>query len=173
MTPEAGSLWVVRVLDRLGDGTGATNANVNGSIKSVSFKINPLSAGSVKLVRLVMSIHGGPSTSTGSYGARNTALTNGVQIGMFAKVDDSLVVDYLKGTPIKSSAEWVAQGLVVDPEAWGGSNKTQLLRWTFPRDMGVPLLKKGGPNYFGVKIRDDLSTVIDHRFTLYGRFRRS
>jgi hypothetical protein len=157
---------VYRYLDTNGDGTGTKNANVNGSVTPVVFKISPPSAGKIVLARLIVEVRDTGVFSAEKYGNLAT-LTNGMQVGF---VDDStgeLVTDYTDGLPVKYNAGWGGLCYDVSLKTWGVGDEVLLVRWTFERAGISPILAPGG-DAFGVRVRDDLTGLVEHYFHVQG-----
>lgn len=156
-----------RVLDTIGDGEGTTNANVNGSVTPVVFKIAPPASGWIAITHLHALIRDNGNFSAEKYGVI-AGLTNGIQVGMFLTADDSLLVDYLSGLPIKNNTGWGRANFDVDVKAWAAGDEILLSEWNLTDAGTTPKLTAGDAFYFGVKIRDDLTTLVEHYFTIEG-----
>jgi hypothetical protein len=156
-----------RLLSTVGDGTGTTNANVDGSVTPVVFKILPPATGSIVIVTMHVYIRDTGAFSLDKYGALTTR-TNGTQIGVFNQADDSLAIDYTAGLPIRANGGLMFLAFESRIEAYTAGDDFCLSRFRFA-DTGIrTILRSGDETYFGAKVRDDLTGLVEHLFLVRG-----
>ena len=159
---------VDRTPDTVGDGTGTKNANVNGATTAVVFKINLPSTRWINLARMIVEVRDAGQFSAERYGFIANGLTNGIQVGRFLTADDSLSVDYLDGLPVKHNAAWGRHCYDTTLRTWGAGDQFLHARWTFSRAGIFTHMRSTDASYFGVKIRDDCTGLVEHYFTVQG-----
>lgn len=158
-----------QMLSTVGDGSGTVNANVNGSVTPVVFKLLPGAGERFELSRMIAEIgDDGGAFSGANYGNITGPLTNGVDVGIYNVSDDSLVLDLCGGLAIDSNRAW---GRVAydNQEVVFGAVSALSVRWSFFKDNH---LQRGliidENTYFAVTVNDDLTTLTEHYFTLRG-----
>jgi hypothetical protein len=110
-----------RYLDTNGDGTGAKEANVDGSVTPVEFSLSvPAGVGSMKLTRMIVYVRDTGSFDTGAYG-NAIAMTNGMLIE-HVDADGNVITDLLDGVPILTSGGWSRQCFDVVHSDWGSGD---------------------------------------------------
>ena len=154
-----------RTLDTVGDGSGTTNSNVDGSGTPVDFKIVCPGGERYFLTRMMFAL---TDTSAGvvstNYGGLS-ALSNGLDIGVFGD-DDVLISSLLGGLPLKTNTDWLR--VCFDFESFDfGSNIGLGARWTFTKDFGRPIVLETG-QYLAVTVNDDLEGLLTHYFSIRG-----
>jgi hypothetical protein len=163
--------FIYRLLDTVGDGTGTKNANVNGSVTPVTFKlITEEGPHRNELYRMVVHIVDAGPLNADDYGGIAGGLVNGLDIGIY-NADDSLLLDLLDGLPVKTNSDWGRLCYDVKTLDFGtGTDDAVAVRWTFSKDMGGPIILEEG-QYIGVTVNDNLTGLIEHYFTLRGNIR--
>lgn len=154
-------------LDTTGDGTGTINSAVNGSVTPVLFKISPPSSGLIEVHRMMVIVRDDGAFSAATYGNK-VALTNGMQVGIYDDTTGDIIQDYTLGGPIKDNADWGEHCYDVDLKTWGQGDQFLLVRWTFALAGITPTLVAGSNRCLGVKVRDDLSSIVYQRFKVQG-----
>lgn len=156
------------ILDTNGDGTGTTNANVNGSVTPVRFKFQPAANEDFKLERLLVQVG---DTAPGGLSADGygdlSALTNGLGLGIYQSSDDTQVLDLTSGLPIKDNADWGRVCYDASLDNYGTGDDFLRVRWTFSKDADQPLTLTDD-HYFGLVVNDDLTGLTRHYFSLRG-----
>lgn len=152
-------------LDTNGDGTGSTDANVNGSVTPVLFKLSPPESGWLRAARMLVHIRQGGVFRAETYGALGE-LANGIKIGWWNDADE-LVGDFLDGETITTNAGWGHWCYDVDLKTWGNGDSFILVRWTFAKGGTVPILHPGS-YHLGVQVNDDLTGLASHAFVIQG-----
>lgn len=151
---------IYRVLDLVGDGTGEKNAAIDGTIPKV-FKI----MGKLFIYRMLVYLKDQTDFWTETYGGRS-ALTNGLLVQKRLISDDSVIVDYLDGLPIKSNPDWGRVCYDTVPDELRAGQRHLKVRWSFYKS-GQPIsLSK--EEYFCVVIQDDLTPLAEHYFSVQG-----
>lgn len=159
-----------RFLDTNLDGTGNKNASVNGSVTPVEFGISPFVTAEnddvMLITRLIVHISSNrTNVQTDTYG--NIAqLANGLLVQKRNAVTDAVTHDLLDGVPIKSNFEWSEFCYDVRGDNLGNGPFHLSVRWTFTTS-GRPLVIERDQK-FVVVVRDDLSSLLDHRFQVQG-----
>lgn len=157
-----------RHLDVNGDGSGAHEGNVNGSVTPVLFRIDPPATGAHVLHRLHVVIEGTGSFRTNTYGPL-AELANGVQVGYFSASTGDVLDDLTSTHPITSNFGWTLHAFPTEVYTWGGGASHLVAAWDFVEDGLALLVDSRYPDRsFGVKVRDDLSSLIAHEFIAYG-----
>jgi hypothetical protein len=164
---------IFRFLDTNGDGTGTTLATGDYSVTAVEFFIQPPTAETFHIHRMIVNIEDTAITDGAGYGGTG-ALTTGITVHV---EDGGVTIDELTdGEPIKSNAHWGRFCYDVTAPAFGASNKTVQVRWTFAKS-GKPITLYGnnvdgqasGDNHrLVVTCNDDFSALVDHRFMVQG-----
>lgn len=159
--------YFVRSMDLVGDGTGEHNAAVDGSVTPQLFKISPPAAGAIVLTQLTTIIEMSGTFRTNTYGSL-AELTNGVQVGFFNDSTGDLISDITSQHPIKKNCDWTVYAYPVALCSWGAGNSHLLSKWNMIDSCTAIMLAAGSGIAVGVKIRDDLSSINHHCFTVHG-----
>lgn len=156
---------IFRVLDTVGDGTGSTSQNVNGSVTAVEYFVQPPAGTSYILKRMnVLVIDANFNVAT-SYGAL-AALTNGIKIEV--RNINGVVKDFTEQVKIKRSYDYtlLAGG---DNTSTGGAGADALrIRWTFARGYDDILLNGDTEDKLVVTIQDDLTGLDEQVMEVQG-----
>ena len=156
---------IFRYADTIGDGTGATQANVNGSVTPVVFKCGPrVGEKRIDVHRMLIFIEDSGSFDSSSYG-NGISMSNGIEVGVYYD-DGTQIQDLLDGKPIQINPDWSRVCYDTALSAYGQGDETLTVRWTFDRT-GTPITLGAG-TYIGITINDDLTGLIDHTFQLQG-----
>lgn len=151
-------------LDTNGDGTGSKNANVDGSVTPVEFKLTIPSGYRAYLSRMIVHIRDSGSIDAGSYG-NGITMSNGLQVEYTYR---GRSIDLLDGMPIQTNADWGRVCYDVSNTDFGSGDNFVQVRWTFAK-AGGPLPLSGGQEFI-VRVRDNLSGLEEHTFSLQGQF---
>lgn len=155
------AVHAARFADTVGDGTGSINANVDGSVTPVDFKVT-IPAGKVGIVhRLIVTIRDSGSLDSGLYG-NNITLVNGIDVIYKDPYGNETVRSAQH--PIKSNIDWAAYCYDVEIHPWGSGDQGMFARYTFTKD-GAPLVLPAGSEYI-IRINDDLTGLTAHHFRL-------
>ena len=155
------------VVKHLADSEGNHDANVNGSVTPVVFKLRPPTTGIYVLTRLVVNIEATQPFRTNTYGSL-TALTNGLRVGFFNDTTNEIVNDLTAEHPIKTNVDWAMYAWPVELHAWGGGNSHLTARWSLD-GLNTKMHVSAGSNLaIGIEVRDDLSTLVTHEFVVHG-----
>ena len=155
-----------RYADLTGDGTGATDAAVNGAITPQVFKLQPRTGEKALLVhRLIINVIDFGTFDSGSYG-NAISLTNGVDIKVHNASDDAVLVDLLDGNPIITNVDWGGVCYDIALSTFGTGNERLGARWTFEKS-GAPL-RITETMYLAVTINDDMTGLIKQTFMFQG-----
>lgn len=139
---------------------GSVDMNVNGSVTPVSFRYT-VPAGKIALPFRVVFALADVNIEYLKFAGLGLVLTNGIHVHIL-DTDDSVLLDFTNGTPIKSTHEFTVlaggdvnilqTGLGQDPDFVA-------VRWTLGNTGYVPYLKAG--QSFEILINDDL-LLVDH-----------
>ena len=141
------------------------NANVDGSVTTQIFKVEATAGWNAKLSRMIVQIGDSGALSADEYG-NIAALANGVDIGLFNKDDDSLILDLLDGAFIKNNGDWSRHCYDMKPDDFGTGLNFISARWTFEKD--GQRLTLDDHTYFGIRINDNLTGLVAHYFEVRG-----
>ena len=138
-----------------GDGTGTTNANVDGSTTPVKFWLE-CTTGVIELHRLIVYVQDAGNFSATDYGTIAT-LANGVEVQTLNS--GGTLLSHFDHT-IKSNAEWAAHCFDIDYISFGTGDNSMAVRWTFSKG-GHPIILQRGEQ-FAVTVNDDLTGLTTH-----------
>ena len=144
-------------LDTVGDGSGTTNANVDGSTP-VEFKLVP--ARSIAVTRMIVTIR-----DTGAFpGTGYGGIAGGLDPGLTITTKDSggNVTDLCGGVPLVTTYDWNRMCYDGTSLNVGGSDNYFHARWTFAKS-GAPLHLESGDSLI-VTINDDCTGLVEHYF---------
>lgn len=154
-----------RYADTVGDGSGITNANVDGSSSPIVFKLAAReSEDGLDVNRLIAFARDNGSFDSGSYG-NGISMTSGITLKIYNS-DDSQYLDLLDGKPIKANVDWKRASYDITVSEFGSGSEAMSIRWTFSK-AGEPIKLRGG-RYIGVSINDDLTALQEHTFQFQG-----
>lgn len=157
---------IYQMLDLVGDGSGADNANVDGSSTPVAFKIVVPENQCYEIHRMIIHIADNGKIESQLYGAL-PKLTNGVTVEL-RDADDSLVHLLSNGEPVDHNCAWGAlcYDMRIDDRGAGVDGFVNV-RWTFEKS-GEPLRLTEG-QYLQIIVNDNLTGLIEHHFMIHGR----
>lgn len=160
-----GQRVLYRYLDKVGDGTGATNANEDYSGFPEHFKYTPGSDVKwAEIERIIVMIK-----DTGSYGAQKygagTALSGGITVKVVHKPENG-GEEILNTEPIQDNLDW--SGLCFDGvfNSYSSTDHGVSARWTFSK-AGIPVEMLPGEKFI-VEIDGDCSHLVKHTFQIQG-----
>jgi len=154
-----------RFADTVGDGTGSTNAAVDGSSTAKDYMLRPLTGHYLKVARMIVSIEDAGTFDSASYG-NGISMTNGISVGVFDAETDVLKQDLLGGEPVKTNADWVRHCHDLSLHNFGTGNPVATIRWTFEKSGDFIYLSND--EYLKISIRDNLTALVNHQFFLNG-----
>lgn len=145
--------------------------NANGDHSSVDMEYYfEATYGPARIYRMIVFIGDAGTVGVDKYGALS-ALTNGIKVEH--KRNGVIVRDLLDGVPVKKNMDWQRycfDVVILDKGATGNAGFVGA-RWTFAKSGNpIRLLKN---DRFCVTMRDDLSGLTDHYFSLQGYYERS
>ena len=158
-------LPMFQLADTVGDGTGSTNQNVNGSVTSVDFKVAPPAGKVYGIARLIASARDTGSFDSGGWGSNGgTPLTNGIQL--FWK--RSGVEINLTNISIKSHYDLAALCFDVSQNSWGSGDEFINFRFTFLKSGQYLMLDGDQGDELIVRINDDLTYLVNQVVSIQG-----
>lgn len=163
---------IFRYLDTDGDGGGTKNANVNGSVTPVVFKIVPGTGEVMAIHRIIIHVEDTGILAVDDYGAIAGGLAVGCGLELRNIEDDAIITDMLDGLPVKNNHSWSSICYDTDVHAFGAAPaETALIyRLSFSR-IGDPLIITGD-EYLAVVINDDCTGLVHHYFMAQGEYLR-
>lgn len=141
-----------------GDGTGNDNANVDGSVTPVAFKLTCPSDRIYEVHRAIIFVQDTGTFTAVKYGVLPT-LTNGVLLDTY---DVSGVAKDQIQHSIKSNSEWAKHCYDATPHTYGSGDNAIAVRWTFSKS-GEPIYLKPGES-LRFTVQDDLTGLVVHSF---------
>ena len=161
---------ILRYLDIDGDGTGVKNANVNGSVTPVTFKLQPGEGQAMAIHRLIIHIEDVGQLRVDHYGTLGAKLTNGILLQVRSADDDSVLLDLLDGVKLDSNHEWSRLCYDMFPHDYGSPTDFAIAyRLSFDR-FGGPLVLTAD-EYLCVVIQDNVTGLLEHYFMAQGEYR--
>ena len=155
---------ISQLLDTNGDGTGTTNAKVDGSSTPVVFKFAPTR--NCRIHRMMVFVEDAGAVVAANYGAVAGPLTNGIIV---THTDDSGTVTNLHGqVAITNNADWARLCYDVTYSGFAAGNDFVHVRWTFDKT-GIPLIMESGDT-LKVTVRDNLTGLVEHYFHIQGHY---
>lgn len=150
-----------RFLDTVGDGTGIFNANVNGSVTPVEFKLVVPDKTIIFIQELVVTVRDGGQFVSGGYGAL-PALTNGIKIYYKKRGGDSFI-DRTPQKAIDCNGCWAIIASRYEQRLTAVNDQAHSsVHW-----FHTPLQMYPGGEY-KIVIRDDLTGLTLHSFRIHG-----
>ena len=150
-----------------GSPAGNPNANVDGSVTPVKFYITPSANQDIEVVQVGIEVSDSGNPGLDDYGNIAGPLLNGIQF--FVEVDG---VEVNVFNPLTSNRELINLGPVVERAAFSGSTVVNLYSFNAWQHAKSGLMIRGDRNEkFGVKINDNLSSLIAHTFVVKGNIR--
>lgn len=117
------------------------------------------------LARLIVTIEDGAGMRAERYGGLSSALTNGIIVESLTS-EDVVDMDLTDGHPVKTNADWASFCYDAQVLSWGAGDELLVARWSFDR-AGQPFVVPAG-EHFTVRLQDDMSGLIAHRFVIQG-----
>jgi hypothetical protein len=156
---------VYQMLSVNGDGSGAINQNVNGSVAPVLFYIQPPADEKFRLQRMTVHAIDGNWNDALQYGAIG-ALPNGIRI--YVRDDSGIIKEYTKEFTIKRTHDWSLLAGVDSVNIGGSLADPFMVRWTFNRGATDIVLNGANNERFVVEIQDDLTGLNDQLSMVQG-----
>ena len=157
-----------RYLDTNGDGTGTKNANVNGSVTPVVFKIQPSADQAMEIGEVIIHIEDVGGFDSGKYG-NAIIMANGIEVGVYNTSNDALLRDMLDGIDVLTNHDWGRTAQDIQYLDFGTGNPGLFARWTFNGGEPIELTED---EYLGITINDDLTGLVEHFFFAHGSYKR-
>ena len=156
--------------DTVGDQSGSTEANVDGSVTPVAFKVNGQDRTHTLIQQIIVSIeYTGFAPEADEYG-NLTELTNGVEFGIFDKVTNLKTLDFCGFGCVKKNSQWAS--LLPNYNVVGGQPSTcTSLHFGVQYASDIAPMIINQDEYLGAIINDDLSSLIMHRYFVKGYVR--
>ena len=153
--------FFAQFLDTVGDGTGVTNASVDGSTTPVVFKITPAANEVLDLTRLIIKLEVMSIISESKYGDL-PELTNGIQLIWESGYG---IFNITQGSALNTTFDW--NTFCYEESSPGGiQTKSVSFQWQFSESRGPIRIFPGGS--FKIVIQDDLSGLVSHVFFVHG-----
>jgi hypothetical protein len=150
-----------------GDGTGATSMNVNGSVTSVKFEIQPPSDKIYQLRRMNTEILAANFNSAALYGA--LTLANGMRI--YIENDSGIIKEYTNGFTIKRNHDWSLLAGVDSVISGGAGTDALNIRWTFPNGGSEMILNGANNERLVLEVQDDQTGLVDQLSQIQGNIK--
>ena len=162
MSASEGLQHVYRILDLVGDGSGAFDMAVDGSSVVQKFMIKPGPTEVFSLVRMniaAASLNWNDATLYGTL-----TLANGMRVYMGN--DDGVTIDYTAQQRIKAWPQWgLLAGSDVPVEGNAGADPLNV-RWTFSRGTGKPIELVGAQgDYLAIDVADNMGG-LDYQYAM-------
>ena len=140
------------------------DAAVDGSITPVKFWVQPLPNEFFELTKTTVGISDSGNPSVQDYGSIVGPLANGIQF--FIELNGQ---EILFGPPIDSNVELINRAPEVQEIQFSGSVRLRVHTFDLLDHTSRGVTLNGATNdKFGVVIRDDLSSLVTHTFTIKG-----
>ena len=150
-----------------GDPMGDANMAVDGSVTPVEFFIRPTAGFQFfsSITSIEVSDSGSPTLT--DYGSITGPLTNGIQF--FVDID-GVVTDIL--APIKSNRDLLNLAPTLTRQDYSGNQSLEIYTFDTGLHADSPVvLNSASGDRFGVRVQDDLSTLIAHSVVTKGNMR--
>jgi hypothetical protein len=156
-----------RYIDTVGDGSGARDMKVNGSVTPVKFKLKP-SAGQIFMlnafnINYVMT-SGNPNVG---FGAASADLTNGISIQVLR--GSTVVLDLTDGVLVKANHDWKNLCYEEHESEYGTTESALSYCFDFRRGGESVVLEGVNGDEFVVTINDNLTTAQINLLHMYIR----
>lgn len=136
-------------LSSVGDGTGTTNMNVDGSSAAVTFKISPAAGETMKISRIMIYVEDAGTFDAAKWG-NGVTLTNGFN---FKHKKDDVTTDML-GFGVKTSGDMASVCHDLNHNSFGTGNEFASWRWTFTKAGDTVTLNGDAGDEFQVVVND-------------------
>ena len=156
-----------RFMDSVGDGSGSTSCNVDGSSTPQIFRVKPAPGEILYLSRIIWFLEDNGSIDSGGFG-NGAELNNGIEFKFAYDVGLPSEGYYPDPTffPITKNIHWAAYCYDVQVWTWGSGNQGLGARYTFAKDVNgvtaeLPWLSDARKEEFHLIVNDDLSGIVD------------
>lgn len=149
-----------------GDGTGAYNMAVNGSVTPVMFKIAPAAGQIVRIARLITSIRASAAFRAGGWGSQTAPLTNGIDI--IWKKNGVLIP--LTRDRVKSHYDLSSFSFDTAYHDWGQGDQFMVNRFTFKKAGQYLRLIGDDGDELQYIMNDNLTYLVDQRVANQGYY---
>ena len=150
--------------DTIGDGSGSSLQNVDGSVSEVSFKITPPSDKVYGIARVIFSLKDSGSMDSGGWGNRANPLVNGIKV-IWHRAGQA--IDLTK-TPIRSHIDIAAICYDINHNEWGQGDEFVVARFTFTKAGQFLELDGSQGDYLELLVRDDLTYLVEQKLSCQG-----
>jgi len=161
-------VYLARLLDTNGDGTGLTDVIGNYAGAEEIFFIQPPISEIYVLHRLIIFYQDVGQMQPETYG-NNITLTNGINLRK--QDDNNTLINLNDSLPIISNADWARNCFdltITDRGAGAGNDNFLAARWSFDK-AGTPIYLNGAANErFEMTFNDNFSGLVQQRFTVQG-----
>lgn len=157
--------YLYRALDLVGDGSGAFDMAVDGSVAVKTFMIKPGVTEVFTLERINIAAASSNWNDATLYGT--LTLANGMRI--YLGNDEGVMLDYTIQQRIKAWPHWgLLAGSDVPVEGNAGSDPLNV-RWTFEKGTGGPIELVGAQgDYLAIDVADNMSGLDYHYAMVQG-----
>lgn len=158
-------LPVYQFADTVGDGSGTTNMNVDGSITPVIFLVKPSVGEIYRIARIIVSVRDTGTIDSGGWGANGgSPLTN----GLVANVKWNGSVIPLTVESIKSNIDLAAISYDISHNSWGSGDEFVVFRFTFTKAGQYIRLDGDLGDELQFVVNDDLTYLVQQRISVQG-----
>jgi hypothetical protein len=154
---------VYQLLSTVGDGTGTTSMNVDGTTP-VKFFIQPPANEKYTLQRMNVEAIDGNFNNAALYGT--VTLTIGMRI--YVENDGGIIKEYTDGFTIKRNHDWALLSGVDAPAIGGAGSDALLVRWTFKNGCTNITLDGSNNERLVVEVADDMTGLDDQLIQVQG-----
>lgn len=161
-------LFITKLLDTVGDGTGSHDAVVDGSVTPIDFMVigRPGVRSHIHSLSVIIQ-DTGALFAADKYGALDE-LTNGLEV---IYTNDIIELSLTNGTGIKSHACWARFAQPTTENTAGQGDDYLSVHWRFTDSGGTPIILQDNPAWkLIVRVRDDLTGLERHEFVAQGNF---
>lgn len=155
---------LVKILDTVGDGTGAKNAIGDYSLTPTKFLIKPAPGEVFTIARMLGHVEDSGTFDSGSYG-NGIVLTNGITVSYKCGVRE---VDLMDGMSVITNADWAGVCYDVNISSFGLGNEYLNFRWTFEKTGTWIELNGDYGDELCVNLNDNFTALVGQYFTVQG-----
>ena len=162
-----------RIDEFLREGGGSIHAIGNYLAVPDTFEWVPNAHRKANIARMLVLIEDDANFGASAYGGIVGGLVNGVRIVVRDSLNgDALVAELDGGEPVYTNTDWAGLCHDFTPFVFGTGQNNQVgtVRWTFARATAPLFLDGAKGHYLSVELNDDLSTLVDHRFLVQGKY---